>query len=135
VPLDVCEKLHFTHEQYNRIVSLPGIKPGIKAMFEKKYGADYANPGSKAKSYVWDTIAAGILLGWLDGDDIILVPDKDFGKTGYLDWWLDINDDYGLDYGRSLGYAIQGPVGTQKVRIVTAVDENKFWEIVYKGLE
>jgi inosine-uridine nucleoside N-ribohydrolase len=135
VPLDVCGKLYFTHEQYDKIVNLPGIKPGIKAMFEKHYGADYAAPGSKAKSYVWDTITAGILLGWLNGDDIILPFDEDLSKTGYMDWWIDVNSDYGLDYGRSLGYAIQGPPGTQKVRIINAVDENKFWELVYAGLD
>jgi inosine-uridine nucleoside N-ribohydrolase len=134
VPLDVCEKLRFSHKQYDKIVSLPGIKPGVKAMFEKKYAA-YAAPDSTAISYVWDTITAGILIGEVNKTDIVLPHDDDRNKTGYMDWWLDVDIDYGDDYGKSLGYASLGPVGTQKVRIINAVDEDKFWELVYAGLD
>ena len=139
VPLDVCEKMYFTHEQYNKIVNLKGINPGIKAMFETNYGPRYSTP-SDAKSFVWDCIAVAILLGELNGDNIVLppkflhngLPEHD---GGYMDWWIDVNSDYNIDYGRSPGYARQGPVGTQKVRIINAVNEEKFWNLLYTGLD
>jgi inosine-uridine nucleoside N-ribohydrolase len=134
VPLDVCEKLHFTPAEYNKIVSLKGINPGIKAMFEKNY-ADFAAPGSTADSYVWDAITAAVLIGEVNGDDIVLPYDDDVSKTGYFDWWIDVNSDYNIDYGRSPGYKNQGPVGTQKVRVINTVDEEKFWNLVYAGLD
>ena len=139
VPLDVCEKMYFTHEQYNKIVNLPGINSGIKAMFETNYGSRYSTP-SDAKSFVWDCITAAILLGELNGDDIVL-PQKLLHNGlpaydgGYIDWWIDVNCDYNIDYGRSPGYANKGPVGTEKVRIINAVDEEKFWNILYTSLD
>jgi inosine-uridine nucleoside N-ribohydrolase len=66
---------------------------------------------------------------------IILPYNKDLNKTGFMDWWIDVNAEYGPDYGRNSGYAVQGPAGTQKVRIVNAVDENAFWDLVYAGLD
>jgi inosine-uridine nucleoside N-ribohydrolase len=134
VPLDACKKLHFTPKEYKKIVNLPGIAPGIKAMFEKKYAA-FAAPGSTADSYVWDAITAGILIGEIDNNDIVLPYDENLDATGYFDWWIDVDTNYNIDYGRSLGYANQGPVGTQKVRIVNAVDGDKFWDLVYAGLD
>ncbi|MCL2146970.1 MAG: nucleoside hydrolase [Synergistaceae bacterium] len=139
VPLDVCEKMYFTHEQYNTIVNLKGINPGIKALFESNYGSTYASP-SDAKSFVWDCITVAILLGELNGDNIVL-PQKLLHNGlpaydgGYIDWWIDVNCDYNIDYGRSPGYANKGPVGTQKVRIINAVDENKFWNVLYSTLD
>jgi hypothetical protein len=108
-------------------------------MFETNYGPRYATP-SDAKSFVWDCIAVAILLGELNGDDIVLpakflhngLPAHD---GGYMDWWIDVNCEYTIDYGRSPGYARQGPVGTQKVRIINAVNEEKFWNILYTGLD
>jgi inosine-uridine nucleoside N-ribohydrolase len=134
VPLDVCEKLHFTHERYSKIVGLPGINPDIKAMFEKNY-ADYAPENSTEDSYVWDAITAAVLIGEINDDDIVLPEDGDLSKTGYFDWWIDVNADYNIDYGRSPGYKNQGPVGTQKVRVINTVDEDKFWDLVYAGLD
>ena len=51
-----------------------------------------------------------------------------------VDRWIDVSVDYGPDFGRSNGYIKQGPLGTQKVRIVNAIDQNKFWKLVYAGL-
>jgi len=44
--------------------------------------------------------------------------------------WVDVNSDYNLDYGRSLGYHKQGPAGTQKARILLAIDEERFWNLM-----
>jgi inosine-uridine nucleoside N-ribohydrolase len=149
VPLDACEKLYFTPKEYNKIVNLPGIPEGIRAMFEKNYGGNYAAPSSDAESYVWDAITAGLLIGWLNengderGDEIsggIILPKTkddphDDQRTGYFDWWVDVDADYSNDYGRSLGYMSMGPAGTQKVRIINTVNGNKFWKTVFAGLD
>jgi inosine-uridine nucleoside N-ribohydrolase len=42
--------------------------------------------------------------------------------------WVDVNSDYGLDYGRSLGFRRRGPAGTRKARILMTIDEDRFWD-------
>jgi inosine-uridine nucleoside N-ribohydrolase len=44
--------------------------------------------------------------------------------------WVDVNADYSLDYGRSLGYKESGPVGTRKARILFSIDEERFWDLM-----
>jgi inosine-uridine nucleoside N-ribohydrolase len=48
---------------------------------------------------VWDTIAAAVVI------DPTLITEEETR-------WVDVNSDYGLDYGRSLGYSKQGPASS-----------------------
>ena len=42
--------------------------------------------------------------------------------------WVDVDAHFGPDYGRSMGYKKGAPVGTQKAKVVFAVDQPKFWD-------
>jgi inosine-uridine nucleoside N-ribohydrolase len=70
---------------------------------------------SNYKRLVWDTIAAAVII-----DPSLIIEEETR--------WIDVNDQYTLDYGRSLSYKNQGPVGTQKARILFSIDEDRFWD-------
>lgn len=113
VPLDVCEKYHFNKNIFDRITA-PDTP--IARMFKKKYAPRFdADPAYTR--LVWDTIAAAVVI------DSTLI-------TAQQTRFVDINSDYGLDYGRSLSYKIQGPAGTQNARILFAINEKKFWNLM-----
>ncbi|UCC22125.1 MAG: nucleoside hydrolase [Planctomycetota bacterium] len=113
VPLDVCEKYHFNKDIFDRITA-PDTP--IARMFKKKYAPRFdADP--EYTRLVWDTIAAAAVI------DPTLITAR---QTRYVD----VNSDYGLDYGRSLSYKIQGPAGTQKARILFEINEKNFWNLM-----
>jgi len=113
VGLDVCEKHHFTKELYDRIVD---ADTPVTQLFREKYGPRFA-ANAEYRSLVWDIIAAAVLI-----DPTLIVKEESR--------WIDVNDDYTLDYGRSLGYQRQGPPGTRKSRILFTIDERRFWNLV-----
>ena len=45
---------------------------------------------------------------------------------------VDINTQQGLSYGQSLAFPYNPPVGTQSVRIVMEVDEERLWRLIEK---
>lgn len=139
VPLDVCNKVKIANKQYNEIMKLPNFPDGMKDIMAKNFGpksflANIADPNLGETWLVWDVIAAAYLIGEVTGDSILLPHSEDKTKSGYFDRWLDVSVDYGPDFGRSNGYEVQGPYGTQKVRIINAIDQEKFWKLVYAGL-
>jgi len=113
VGLDVCEKYRFNKRIFDRITA---VETPIAKMFKNKYGPQF----KKDRDYtrlVWDTIAAAVVI------DPTLIAEQETR-------WIDVNADYGLDYGRSLSYRKQGPAGTQRARILLAIDENRFWNLM-----
>jgi inosine-uridine nucleoside N-ribohydrolase len=113
VGLDVCEKYRFNRKIFDRITA---VNKPIAKMFKEKYGPEFKkNP--KYTRLVWDTIAAAVVI------DPALITEEETR-------WIDVNSDYGLDYGRSLGYSKQGPAGTQKARILFTIDEQRFWNLM-----
>lgn len=113
VGLDVCEKYHFNKKLYERITA---TDTAIAAMFRDKYGPEFKR-NARYTRLVWDTIAAAVVI-----DPTLIVEEETR--------WVDVNSDYGLDYGRSLGYRKQGPAGTQKARILMTIDEQRFWNLM-----
>jgi inosine-uridine nucleoside N-ribohydrolase len=118
VPLDVCEKYRFNKNIFDRITA-PDTP--IARMFKKKYGPRFDQDSAYTR-LVWDTIAAGVVI------EPTLITTQQIRS-------VDINSDYGLDYGRSLSYKIQGPPGTQKARILFAIDEKRFWNLMINTLK
>jgi inosine-uridine nucleoside N-ribohydrolase len=117
VGLDVCEKYHFSKKIFDRITV---VDTTIAKMLKRKYGPEF----EKVPDYtrlVWDTIAAAVVI-----DPSLIVEEETR--------WVDVNSDYGLDYGRSLGYRRQGPAGTQKARILLSIDEKRFWNLMVELL-
>jgi inosine-uridine nucleoside N-ribohydrolase len=113
VGLDVCEKYHFNRKMFSRITAADTV---IAQMFQDSYGPEFEkNP--RGTRLVWDTIAAAVVI-----DPTLIVEQQTR--------WIDVNSDYTLDYGRSLGYKLQGPAGTQKARILMTIDEPRFWNLM-----
>jgi len=117
VGLDVCEKYRFDKKIFDRITAL---NKAIAKMFKEKYGPSFEKD-PKYTRLVWDTIAAAVVI------DPTLIVDEETR-------WVDVNSDYGLDYGRSLAYRKQGPPGTQKARILFTIDEKRFWNLMVELL-
>lgn len=113
VPLDVCEKYHFDKARYDRIVS---VETPVTRMFKAIYGPWFQSKPDDW-TYVWDTIVAASIID----------PSID---TEIETRWVDMDAEYGLDYGRSLGYKREGPAGTQKAKILFTIDEERFWNLV-----
>ena len=113
VGLDVCEKYRFNKKIFARITA---VNTPIAEMFRKKYGPEFRKDPSYTR-LVWDTVAAAVVI------DPTLITEE---KTR----WVDVNSDYGLDYGRSLAYSKRGPAGTQKARILFTIDEERFWNLM-----
>ena len=113
VGLDVCRKYRFDKKLLDRITT-PNTP--IAEMFRDKYGPGFKKD-PRSTQLVWDTIAAAVVI-----DPTLIVEEETR--------WVDVNSDYGLDYGRSLGYPRQGPAGTQKARILLTIDEQRFWNLM-----
>jgi inosine-uridine nucleoside N-ribohydrolase len=110
VGLDVCEKYHFNKKIFDRITA---IDTPVTTFFKDKYGPVFKKNSDHTR-LVWDTIAAAVVI------DPSLITEEEVR-------WVDVNAQYTLDYGRSLSYKTQGPVGTQKARILFSIDEERFW--------
>ena len=113
VGLDVCEKYHFDKRIFDRMTA---INTPVTRFFKERYGPGFKNNPDRF-SYVWDTIAAAVVI------DSTLITKEETR-------WIDVNANYTLDYGRSLSYKNQGPVGTQKARILFSIDEERFWDLM-----
>ncbi len=113
VGLDVCEKYRFNKKVFERITA---VETPIAKMFKEKYGPGFEKNPDYTR-LVWDTIAAAVVI-----EPALIVEEETR--------WVDVNSDYNLDYGRSLGYHKQGPAGTQKARILLAIDEKRFWNLM-----
>lgn len=117
VGLDVCEKYLFNRAVFDRITE---IETSLSNFFKDKYGPNFKK-NSNYTRLVWDTIAAAVVI-----DPTIITEEETR--------WVDVNAEYTPDYGRSLSYKKQGPVGTQKARILFSIDEDRFWDIMVKLL-
>ena len=113
VGLDVCEKYRLNKKIFERITA---VQTPIAKMCKEKYGPGFEKDPGYTR-LVWDTIAAAVVI-----DPTLIVEEETM--------WVDVNSDYNLDYGRSLGYRKQGPAGTQKARILMEIDEKRFWNLM-----
>jgi inosine-uridine nucleoside N-ribohydrolase len=113
VGLDVCEKYRFNKKLFDRITA---VNKPITQMFKERYGPSFRKDLNYTR-LVWDTIAVAVVI------DPTLITEEQAR-------WIDVNSDYGLDYGRSLSYSKQGPAGTQKARILFSIDEKRFWNLM-----
>jgi inosine-uridine nucleoside N-ribohydrolase len=117
VGLDVCEKYLFDKKIFERITS---VESPLAKFFKDIYGSEFDKDPNFTR-LVWDTIASAIVI------DPTLITEEETR-------WVDVNDEFNLDYGRSLSYKRQGPVGTQKARILFSIDEERFWNLMVELL-
>ncbi len=123
VPNDVAERVYFTKAQFDRIVGAP--ETPLTKMFEDLRGERFrSNPD--LQSYVWDAITAAVFLH----------PEI---ATRMEERFIDIDTNYGPNYGRSVGYEESRrrsfakpenfPAGTQKVHVLFDIDREAFWDL------
>lgn len=114
VPLDLTNQVSYGKRQYDRIVA--GRPTPIKREFKALQGPTFRkNP--HYSTYIYDTIASAIIL------DPSLIKKV---TTEYVD----VDTDFGLDYGRTLGYpGSAGPAGAKRVHVVTAIDIPRFFNL------
>lgn len=109
-PNDVCEKVIFNAEIYKRIVAAEGVIPDLyKTVLGPEFDKDPAY-----QSFTWDSLPALFLVH----------PEL---VTESKDLWVDVDTQFGPNYGRSLGYHKNPPLGTQKAKVVFAIDQQAFW--------
>ena len=113
VGLDVCEKYRFSKAVFERITA---VDTPVAELFRERYGL-WPEKNPALSHLVWDTITAAVVI-----DPTLIVEEETR--------WVDVNSDYNLDYGRSLGYNGSGPAGTQKARILFTIDEERFWNLM-----
>lgn len=113
VGLDVCKKYLFNKKIFDRITE---TETPLTNFFKDKYGPQFKK-NSDYTRLVWDTIASAVVI-----DPTIITEEETR--------WIDVNAEYTPDYGRSLSYKKQGPVGTQEARILFSIDEERFWNLM-----
>jgi inosine-uridine nucleoside N-ribohydrolase len=123
VPLDICEKVFYTREVYERIIAKP--ETPIVRMFKDLQGPEFAK-APKQTTFAWDSLAAAI----------IIEPQL---ATRIDEFYADVDVNFGPNYGRSLGYracerrdlahAADFPEGTQKVHVLMDINRQGFWDL------
>lgn len=123
VPNDIAERVYYTKDIYDRIVQKP--ETPIVKMFKDLQGPRFQKDPN-AKSFVWDAITAAIFL-------------KPEIVTKMEERYIDIDTNFGPNYGRSIGYHESNrrdfdkpenfPPGTQKVQILFDIDRKAFWNL------
>ena len=115
-PLDACEKIHFTKYRYDRLAGMLKTK-FFQDMFANHWAAGNFKADPNYHTYVWDVLCAAFVI-----DPSIIVKEETLP--------VDVNDVFGPTYGETLAYRGNGPIGSQKARIVFEVKEDKVWEQV-----
>ncbi len=122
VPLDACEKVRMTPErfrQYQESIE----KPLFAEMMARHYLAEYLASGA-GPVFLWDVLAAALIIDPTVITEEITLP-------------VDVNDVRSPSFGQTLAYLGAAPEGTQKARIVRAVDQERIFAMigeVFRGL-
>jgi len=114
--LDACEKIIFRIEHYKRLLATLGNSPQAKLLRSTFVGQMFEKDPSFTH-FVWDALVAAVII------DPTLIKREVTQK-------IDVNDAVGLSYGQSLAYPKLAPKGCQPARIVTEIEEARFWDML-----
>ncbi len=114
--LDVCEKVVFKKEHYDRLMTSMEGSPH-KAVLRNNFVGQGFEKDPNFSHFVWDVLVSAFII-----DPTIVTSEV----TNYID----VNDQFGPSYGQAMAYPHQGPVGSQKARIITDVDADRFWNML-----
>ncbi len=114
--LDVCEKVVFKKEHYDRLLTSMEGSPHKAVLRNNFVGQGFENDPNFSH-FVWDVLVSAYII-----DPSIV--------TGEVVNYVDVNDTYGPGYGQALAYPHQGPAGSQKAHIITEVNADRFWDIL-----
>lgn len=116
VGLDVCERIELRKDRYDRIIGLLK-KEQLQTMANDNFLQTTFQEHPDTMWHIWDVVAAALCV-----DPSILKREKVCH--------VDINTQQGLSYGQSLAFQYNPPVGTQPIRIVMEVDEERLWQLI-----
>ncbi len=116
VGLDVAEKIVFARDNYDRFLNTLNNNALAKLLKRSHVGVSFSKQVDFTH-FVWDVIVSAILIE----PEIII---KEVTK------FVDVNDQFGLSYGQSLPFPLNGPEGAQSVRIILEIDSHRFWNMV-----
>jgi inosine-uridine nucleoside N-ribohydrolase len=116
VGLDVCEKVIFRKQHYDRLLQTLG-KSGQVKLLRSTFPAQQFEKDASFTFFIWDVIVSAIII------DPTLV-------TGEVTAFVDINDQFGLSYGQSIAYPKEGPEGSLQARIILDVDQDRLWNMI-----
>ena len=119
VPLDACEKMEMTKEDFSRFSKLIK-KPEFNAMMKRHYLAEYLETGTP--TFIWDVLTAAMLIDPSVITEEVTMP-------------VDVNDVWSPSYGQTLAYITVQPEGTQKARIVKTVDQAKILKMIEEAFK
>ena len=115
VPLDACEKMRLTKEDFFGFKKL--IKtPVFNMMMARHYLAERLENGS-GPTFIWDVLTAALIVDPSVITEEVTMP-------------IDVNDVFSPSYGQTLAYITVQPEGTQKARIVKTVDQQKILAMI-----
>ncbi len=121
IPLDVTNTVLLDKKNYDRIVYDPKKQTIITQLFKKLNGYGYHGIGfendPKSTTNIWDVLTLAYLM------------DPTFA-TQTIDTWLDVDQSFGKEAGRSIGYPDGPPAGKslQKVKVVKRFDNQRFFD-------
>jgi inosine-uridine nucleoside N-ribohydrolase len=119
VPLDVTDTVLMRKAQYDRVAAGPDTP--ITREFRDLMGPEFAKDPSY-ETYIYDSLTSAVLL-----DPGLVTRASDRG--------VQVDTHYGLDYGRTLGYAPDlAPQGTRRARIVERIDVPAFFDLYVKEM-
>ena len=114
--LDVCEKVVFRKSHYDRFLASLGKSPQADILKKTFVGQTFAKDAGFTH-FVWDVLVAVAII-----DPGIITAEKTCA--------IDVNTQYGLSYGQSLAFPKFAASGCAKARIVTDIDQERFWNMV-----
>lgn len=114
--LDVCEKVVFRAEHYQRFLKTLGASQQADILRSTFVGQMFGKDPNFTH-FVWDVLVAAAII-----EPGIITKERSLN--------IDVNTQYGLSYGQSLAYPKFSPPGTQPVRIVTEINEKRFWDML-----
>lgn len=114
--LDVCEKVVFKKEHYERFLKTLGSHPMAQILSKSFVGHSFAKD-PKFTHFVWDVLVAAVII------DPSLISEEALV-------FVDVNDQLGLSYGQSLAYPDLPPLGAQKARVVKNIHIDRFWNML-----
>lgn len=118
VGLDVCDRIELRKERYDHIIGLLKADK-LQAMSHDNFLQTTFQERPDTVWHIWDIVAAALCM-----DSSILKRE--------MICHVDINTQQGLSYGQSLAFPYNPPIGTQPVRIVMEVDEERLWRLIEK---
>lgn len=113
---DVCDRIEFRAEQYDRINGLLR-NPALQAMSHDNFLRATFEEQPDTVWHIWDVVVAALCV-----EPSILKRE--------MICHVDINTQRGLSYGQSLAFRHNPPNGSRPIRIVMEVNEQRLWQLI-----